>query len=450
VIDLLETERAQAFLNQKVPAIIAGQIDVHALSVLAATARPSLYVHYALDLVDRLSGQRRKQLLTIERFAGADLDSAAFRLEQQIEKLPPKDTDLTKFVAKDLDRELLIYPFPLDAKLYCLPLAADPQASLEKLRVDCPELVDGFPGSHASVHVLRYVPGRRCQLRYVLGRDDSTSLTFLGKIFRGDRGQQAFDLLEKVARFYTSSGEGQFFAPKPLAYLSDWKMVIQEHIDGATLNQMVRTGLAGNRHFSAAAGCIARLHNSKIEVNRYHGIGDELEILEKSLAGVDEAGLSDHSFSLTLDKIQEFAVGLTPSRFVTVHRDFYDKQLIMDGQRTALIDLDTLSMGCPEIDVANFLAHLDLRYLQRGTERHRSVEWRDAFLAEYRVHGKPLNSVLVTFFTATTYFRLACRYRLISRGEALARTLLRLADLQVNRNLDAEWVHVASGKAVIL
>jgi aminoglycoside phosphotransferase (APT) family kinase protein len=53
------------------------------------------------------------------------------------------------------------------------------------------------------------------------------------------------------------------------------------------------------------------------------------------------------------------------SPHVPVHRDFHDKQIVLDDDgRLGVLDLDTLSLGEPAIDVANLIVHFELRALQ--------------------------------------------------------------------------------------
>jgi hypothetical protein len=45
----------------------------------------------------------------------------------------------------------------------------------------------------------------------------------------------------------------------------------------------------------------------------------------------------------------------------TIHRDFYDKQVFVDGPRITFLDFDTLALGDPALDVGNMIAHLEHR-----------------------------------------------------------------------------------------
>src|SRR5699024_1543681 len=60
--------------------------------------------------------------------------------------------------------------------------------------------------------------------------------------------------------------------------------------------------------------------------------------------------------------------GPVPRRSL-LHRDLDDKQLLVDGDGVGMLDVDTLGLGDPALDVGNLLAHLDLRVGQGWTTR---------------------------------------------------------------------------------
>ncbi|CAN5359699.1 hypothetical protein BH20ACT9_BH20ACT9_00700 [soil metagenome] len=74
-----------------------------------------------------------------------------------------------------------------------------------------------------------------------------------------------------------------------------------------------------------------------------------------------------------------------PGPPVMVHRDFYDKQAFVgnDG-RVELLDFDTLARGEAALDVANALAHVELRVLQARLARPAADRVAAAFLEGYR------------------------------------------------------------------
>lgn len=95
-----------------------------------------------------------------------------------------------------------------------------------------------------------------------------------------------------------------------------------------------------------------------------------------------------------------------PDPLVTSHRDLHEKQLLWDGNRLALIDLDTASQAEGALDLANLIAHTQLSYV-RGT--------LDAATAASRLHlfdeaaGRlPISDHRLTTHLASARLRLAC------------------------------------------
>ncbi|WP_165372546.1 phosphotransferase [Nocardioides iriomotensis] len=58
-----------------------------------------------------------------------------------------------------------------------------------------------------------------------------------------------------------------------------------------------------------------------------------------------------------------------PERLCTLHGDFHLAQLVWSEQGPVLVDLDSMTHGPPEVDLAEFLAELALRDLPRGIAR---------------------------------------------------------------------------------
>ena len=94
---------------------------------------------------------------------------------------------------------------------------------------------------------------------------------------------------------------------------------------------------------------------------------------------------------------------------VLLHRDFYDKQVIVtaDG-RAGLLDFDTLALGEAALDVANALVHLELRAISRDWRVDRLQETAAAFLAGY--DPEPAVRRRIRAYADATRLRLACVY----------------------------------------
>lgn len=112
-----------------------------------------------------------------------------------------------------------------------------------------------------------------------------------------------------------------------------------------------------------------------------------------------------------------------------VHGDLHDKNIFVatigeNGARgPALIDLDGLSRGAAEDDIANLAVHLELRNLQGRTGV--AFGARSCALYEGYERVRPLDAERLRVVEQHTWFRLACIYQYRSGSRHLVPALLR-------------------------
>lgn len=100
-----------------------------------------------------------------------------------------------------------------------------------------------------------------------------------------------------------------------------------------------------------------------------------------------------------------------PETSAVIHRDFFDKQLILTPEGAiAILDFDTLASGDPALDVANYLAHVRLRAIQRGWSCEMTRAAMNAFLPGYgEITGPDVERRLDAYLRAAA-IRLVCVY----------------------------------------
>jgi aminoglycoside phosphotransferase (APT) family kinase protein len=155
-----------------------------------------------------------------------------------------------------------------------------------------------------------------------------------------------------------------------------------------------------------------------------HDAAAEIGVLRKwtdgvgALTSLAAAGLAE-ALAAATSKLQ--AGRATPP--VMLHRDFHDKQVLIapDG-RVGLLDFDELARGEGALDVANMLAHLQLRSRQGHLDERRARACADAFLDGYA----PSDAVRARLdaYLDSTRLRLACVYACRPRWTDLAHELL--------------------------
>src|SRR5699024_9179538 len=103
-----------------------------------------------------------------------------------------------------------------------------------------------------------------------------------------------------------------------------------------------------------------------------------------------------------------------------LHRDLHDQQVLIspNQQRPGLLDLDTAAWGEPALDVANVLAHLDLRVRQDLLTQWRAAAAREAFLGALAPDGATRSRV--DAYQVAARLRLSAVYALRPRWRAMA------------------------------
>ena len=421
---MLEPDSARRILKDLLPGDGAGTSPIRSVLVRDVTARPLWCVQLSAEVQsDASASHPQSRLLTAHRMTAGELPHWEARLRAQVGRARGQGVELGRLLAIAPELGLVIYPFPLDPRLKLLVKASDPKRAQRKL-----SSLLGRPFRTCEIDVLRYVPLRRCQMRFHLTDRDGKQWLVLGKLFRDERGESIHHSMRAAWTLFAENGDPSLTVPAPLGYCPDWRILVQEHVPGETLYTLQRLGGAREEMYRLAARSLRVLQRGPLNPCSRYTVPDELRLISDSFSDLRSLGIERSDFARSLDRIAGTGARISPSVETPVHRDFYDKQLIADGPRMAMIDFDTLARGCPEIDAGNFVAHLFLRTLQGDMPPPIALRAREAFLNEYQ----PQRPDLVAFFESAALFRLACKNLLRKGGERLAPMLLGRAEQLVN------------------
>jgi aminoglycoside phosphotransferase (APT) family kinase protein len=112
----------------------------------------------------------------------------------------------------------------------------------------------------------------------------------------------------------------------------------------------------------------------------HYGVAEELDLLRRWLAFAARVRPSIPALlGPRVDRLAKDAVECEPHDPVPIHRDFHDKQVIVDGRSATLIDFDTVRAGDAAQDVGNFLAHIQLGAVQAAGGQTGTQAWRAFF-----------------------------------------------------------------------
>ncbi len=168
-----------------------------------------------------------------------------------------------------------------------------------------------------------------------------------------------------------------------------------------------RTGRA-LRSLHRSTQCDLQVHDARAEVSL---LRKRLHITQELARSVFER-LSTHATGV-MERLLE-----APSPHRVIHRDFYDKQVVVSkDDRIGIIDLDTAAIGEPALDLANMLVHIELRVLQDELPERLGAKAARALLQGYDPDDDTTRR-LQTYCDAAR-IRLACLYALRPRWSAI-------------------------------
>lgn len=242
-----------------------------------------------------------------------------------------------------------------------LAAALDPPFVQDRLR-SLPELQARVPGLVVrGVRVLRHKPGRRCLIQYELAPSGAPAepLLALGKVRARGTDFSTYRLVGHLAArgFAPHSEDGVSVAP-PLGVVPELGMWLQARVGGGPATPLM-AGDTGPRLGVRLADALHKLHHAPVSPRRTHTAADELAILRDRLERVARARpeWADRLHRLTETCVRTVA-RLEPSALALIHRDFYPDQVMVDGDRLHLVDLDLCAGGDPALDAGNFVGHL--------------------------------------------------------------------------------------------
>lgn len=286
-----------------------------------------------------------------------------------------------------------------------------------------------------SADLRRHKTGRRALVEYRLR---STMPSVAGPVFRvlGKLRRRGLDdanlgFLQQLGRgeFHRHSPDGSSI-PAVLGTVPSLGLWLQEVVSGAPLSELLATPLA-HPAVRRAADAIHKLHRQRLPLQRHHTHGHELEILENHLRAV-AGDRPEWQLRLRriLDQCRRLVAALPEVPPAPVHRDFYQDQVLVDGERLWLLDFDLLCAGDPALDVGNFAGHLLELAVREPVHRSNLDSLAAVFLGRYQELAPSVPSFVLEAYTTLTLVR---HISLSTRFEARRPFTAQLLDLCEHR-----------------
>ncbi len=265
-----------------------------------------------------------------------------------------------------------------DPAMPALTAAMDRGVMLPLLQREIPSTINDL-----EIDLARHKAGRRALLRYRVTTDDGTQCV-LGKL-RAKGPDTRTPVLHTALRARGLDAQAPHYVgvPQVRGVIAAPALWLQDEVSGRLLTTLLHPD--GDTSPAAQTGAaLARLHAAEVQVKRKWSMENEQDVLTRALATAS-AALPQQA--VKIDEIAKAAGELIqmlgPAKTTGIHRDFYPDQVIIDGKKTWLLDLDLYAMGDPAIDVANFLAHLDEHGLRHFDDAAALSAQAAAFIAGY-------------------------------------------------------------------
>jgi aminoglycoside phosphotransferase (APT) family kinase protein len=251
--------------------------------------------------------------------------------------------------------------FTADERLPWLPIAMDVN-EMQKRFSELPAY-DGYRDQIKLLEIfpVRYKPGLHCVIRYTV-QTPSGKDVFYGKSFSGHAEQ----LMNALIDLHKSSQENEDMPriSAPVAVWPEMEMILQTAVpDGIEFTQFIYDPayeVSEREDWIVKAGrALGVFHNNSNAPSETKTVYDDLQDLHEYTVIIakvrpDMAVKYEEVIQLILTKVGHFK----EPKSVASHGAMRTDQYILQGDRLAMIDLDSYCWANPARDLGNFLAYL--------------------------------------------------------------------------------------------
>lgn len=268
-----------------------------------------------------------------------------------------------------------------DSKMPFLSAAIDP-LQVEECFSRCLAIAPNFRVQ--KVEVIRHKVGRRCLIEYELIDGAGQIITLIGKVRAKGTDFHSYELQKSLWEqgFADDSADG-ISVPEPVGIIPEWQMWLQRKVVGAIATQLLgqKNGIFIAKRIAEAAH---KLHQTDIPPRRSHRMSDELRILHERIPLVIQQYPEwQERLERILEKCDHLGQNTPEPKRCGIHRDFYPDQVIINGSRLYLIDLDLYCEGNPALDIGNFLGHIQEYSLRTFGNSAALCDWENALTARF-------------------------------------------------------------------
>lgn len=295
-----------------------------------------------------------------------------------------------------LDPEAIeVCVFPNDDHMQVLVRLADPERRQkivrrlwrDRSRVDTIE-----------ARTIAYKPERRCVMRITAG-DGSTAL--LKAYAKG-----AFEPAYARARHFCSAPRIQGLQ-RLIGVDERRRLLAMEWLPGASLVDLLQQPESAATFMKKAGALLAQLHASPPDSLPKWTARTAARELREILATLAALLPEESERAAELARRVLLAVAADSPVHVALHGDFDPRQVVVDGESVAFVDLDEAVAGPPALDIGTFIARLHMSAARQDVSETTAADAAAALLAGYAATRSPPSVPSVRAFTAFAFLKIA-------------------------------------------
>ena len=260
--------------------------------------------------------------------------------------------------------------------------AAEFEKRLERLAT---EEWDWGSVQEIQTRVLKCHPGKRCTFEIAMSTSKKTH-ELIGKVFAEDRSD-VHDIMAGIQRA-GFGGNSKFAIPGPITYLPSFRVLLEEKVCGTSAREIF-LGAESHLKKETAEHCarwLARFHSADLRIGPVWGTG---KLMFKSTSQARKlsrlGGLFAEKSGHLLEKLESLASNLGVVEICAAHGEYNPSHVLLDGNRTVVIDWDGGQVRDPARDVATFMVVTKWLALDRRRAIGAFDSLSEAFLQAYLV-----------------------------------------------------------------
>lgn len=199
--------------------------------------------------------------------------------------------------------------------------------------------------------------------------------------------RQSYVIMKYLWRHGFHSGAYQ--VARPVTFFYRWRLLVYEEASGTPLDRYLRRGSARHTVIEQSARWLVALHHhSPRTLKTAHSRANRKLYWQKALKILSRAVGSDKQRLVrAVKKTMAFEDRLAAHRGrVLVHHDFHPGNILISRNTVRVVDFTESRLSDPLVDVATFVAQLDLQLFDIPSAHVRG--WQKIFVDTYAKHAK--------------------------------------------------------------